>query len=140
MIELTVYDRLDAGQFREVAALWEAASIANPARGDDLQSVNRTLEHSGRVILARSGELAAGTLWLTHDFRRLYIHHMAVHPDFQNRGCGRLLLERALAIASELKLQAKLEVHRDNASARALYASVGFELLAGYETMIKRDT
>jgi ribosomal protein S18 acetylase RimI-like enzyme len=80
-----------------------------------------------------------GTVWLTHDFRRLYIHHMAVHPLHQNQGYGHLLMQAAVNYACELKLQAKLEVHPENLPANHLYSQYGFEALDGYRIMIRRN-
>lgn len=129
---------LDAALFGEITALWLATGISNPARADDFSSVQYNLDHCGIMLLARLDGVLAGTAWLSHDFRRLYIHHMAVLPEFQNRGVGRALLEEALAVARDKGYQAKLEVHRENAAARHLYASCGFTDLDGYITMIRR--
>lgn len=82
--------------------------------------------------------ILAGTIWLTNDYRRLYIHHMAVLPEFQNQGIGRYLLQKAIEIADNQGLQAKLEVHSDNATALNLYRSMGFLELDGYLVMIWR--
>ncbi|MDI9523931.1 MAG: N-acetyltransferase [Candidatus Cloacimonadota bacterium] len=67
------------------------------------------------------------------------MHHMAVSPEFQNRGIGRALLEEALSIARDNGWQAKLEVHVENAAARHLYSSYGFTDLEGYIVMIRRE-
>jgi len=91
------------------------------------------------MLLAWLDGILVGTAWLSHDFRRLYIHHMAVSPEFQNRGIGRALLEEALSIARDNGWQAKLEVHVENAAARHLYSSYGFTDLEGYIVMIRRE-
>jgi ribosomal protein S18 acetylase RimI-like enzyme len=126
-------------QYNAASLLWELAGVGNPARGDTLEAVRKTLDHGGRLILLYEDAVPVGTVWLTHDYRRLYIHHMAVHPDWQQQGYGRLLLREALKIASELKLQSKLEVSEDNEAAYKLYLSMGFQPLEGYHTLIKRD-
>ncbi len=129
---------LDPASFEEITRLWLETGITNPARKDDLDSVQHNLDHTGMILLALDGSEAVGTVWLCHDYRRLYIHHMAVSPARQNQCIGRLLLARSLEIAAELGYQAKLEVHKDNSAARHLYSSMGFTALDGYTVMIKR--
>lgn len=131
--------RLDKSSFEQVSRLWLDTGISNPARKDDLESVQYNLDHTGLILLAMDGEEAVGTVWLCHDYRRLYIHHMAVSPTRQNQGIGRLLLQRSVEIATELGYQAKLEVHEDNPAAIHLYSSLGFTALDGYTVMIKRQ-
>ena len=135
---LLTLSKITPAQFAEAEKLWNLAGVGNPARGDDLAAVEKTLRHGGRLILLYADEQPVGTVWLTHDHRRLYIHHMAVHPEHQGRGLGKLLIQAALRYAARLKLQAKLEVHAGNAPANRLYASFGFDALDGYRLMIKR--
>jgi ribosomal protein S18 acetylase RimI-like enzyme len=138
LIKTLVITELTDVQFQTAALLWELSGVGNPARGDTFEAVQNTLANGGRLIIVYSDEVAVGTVWLTHDFRRLYIHHMAVHPEHQNQGYGKLLMQSAMQVAHELQLQAKLEVHPDNLPANKLYAQFGFEALDGYRIMIKR--
>jgi ribosomal-protein-alanine N-acetyltransferase len=139
MNKTVIITQLNETYYRAAVLLWELTGVGNPARGDSFQAVEKTLGNGARIILLYEDELAVGTVWLTHDYRRLYIHHMAVHPDYRNKGYGKLLMQEALVFAKELKLQAKLEVHPDNLSANKLYAQFGFEALDDYRIMIKRD-
>ncbi len=136
---ITEIKQLDPEVFGVITRLWLDTGITNPARKDDLESVQYNLDHTGLILLAWDGEEAVGTVWLCHDYRRLYIHHMAVSPARQNQGIGRLLLQRSLEIATELGYQAKLEVHEENPAAIHLYSSLGFTALNGYTVMIKRQ-
>ncbi|HNZ06899.1 MAG TPA: GNAT family N-acetyltransferase [Candidatus Cloacimonadota bacterium] len=118
--------------------IWARTGVGNPARGDDLATIQTTLRHGGLIILAYHGDTAIGATWLTHDWRRLYIHHMAVLEEFRDQGVGRMLLNEALAYASEIGIQPKLEVHHANPRARHLYESAGFTYIEGYWVMVKR--
>jgi len=126
--------------FAALAALWSVTGIGNPARGDSLESITRTLERGGRLIVAEQEGSLVGSAWLTDDARRLYVHHMAVEPERQGRGIGARLMEKAVAVAAERGLQMKLEVRRDNLRAVALYRRFGFDLIGEeYEVMIRRS-
>ncbi len=138
MIKLRHSQYLEPDVFAEITEIWRQTGISNPARNDSLEAVQYNLDHGGTMLLAYWDDRLVGTTWLSHDFRRLYIHHMAVLPEFQNRGIGRSLLQEAVKIADEFGYQAKLEVHRDNPAARHLYRISGFEDLEGYITMIRR--
>ncbi|MFA6725527.1 MAG: GNAT family N-acetyltransferase [Candidatus Cloacimonadaceae bacterium] len=121
-----------------LTSIWDKTGISNPERADSFHTIQRTLEYGGILLLAYVDAILAGTIWLTNDYRRLYIHHMAVLPEFQNQGIGRYLLQKAIEIADNQGLQAKLEVHSDNATALNLYRSMGFIELDGYLVMIRR--
>lgn len=125
--------------YAEIISIWDKTGISNPERADSFDSIQRTLEHGGILLLAYMDAILVGTIWLTNDYRRLYIHHMAVLPEFQKQGIGRSLLKEAIQIADKQGLQAKLEVHSDNAAALNLYRSMGFKVLDGYLVMIRRN-
>ncbi len=124
--------------FGSLTDLWESAGIGNPARGDTLESVRLTLTRGGRLVVLASGDRIVGSAWISDDGRRLYLHHMAVRPELQGRGLGKRLMEAAVGVARERRMQMKLEVAETNAPAIALYGKYGFETLEGYRTMIRR--
>ncbi len=125
--------------YAEIISIWDKTGISNPERADSFDSIQRTLEHGGILLLAYMDAILVGTIWLTNDYRRLYLHHMAVLPEFQKQGIGRSLLQEAIQIADKQGLQAKLEVQSDNAAALNLYRSMGFKVLDGYLVMIRRN-
>jgi len=130
---------LNENLYSEIVSIWDKTGISNPERADSFDSIQRTLEHGGILLLAYMDAILVGTIWLTNDYRRLYLHHMAVLPEFQKQGIGRSLLKEAIQIADKQGLQAKLEVHSDNAAALNLYRSMGFKVLDGYLVMIRRN-
>lgn len=125
--------------YEQMSELWNLTGVGNPARGDTFEVVEETLKGGACILMAYLDDIAVGTLWLTHDFRRAYIHHTAVLPKLQNRRIGRALMREALIIAGELGYQAKLEVSLDNPGALKIYRECGFQGLDGYLIMIKRD-
>lgn len=68
--------------------------------------------------------LPEGTDWFTNCFE---LNELAVHPNFQNRGFGRELLE---ALANDFPYRnTLLSVEQGNDSAIHLYEKLGFEVL-----------
>jgi len=128
-----------AGDWPAVQELWEATGLGGAQRGDDAGVIATTLAWGGRFLVLEERGGIVGTAWLTNDGRRLYLHHFGISPDRQGQGLGRILLAEVLAAARAIGLQLKLEVHRDNARAEALYRRNGFAALGDYETLIIRD-
>jgi ribosomal protein S18 acetylase RimI-like enzyme len=122
-----------------VLDLWRATGLGSALRGDSPGVIARTLAAGGRLLVVEVDGALVGTAWLTVDGRRTLLHHFAIRPAHQRQGLGRQLLDATLAVAHAIGLQVKLEVHRDNAAARALYARAGFTRLDGYDVYLLRD-
>ncbi len=58
---------------------------------------------------------------------------MAVHPDFQNQGVGRLLLQNFIEAAKQRYPAVSLNVRDDNLAAISLYGRAGFRRVKGSE-------
>jgi ribosomal-protein-alanine N-acetyltransferase len=122
-----------------VLALWQETGLGSSWRGDTPAVIGRTLQAGGRLLVLEADGALVGTSWLTVDGRRTLLHHFGIRPSHQRRGLGRLLLDASLAAAHAIGLQVKLEVHRDNAAAVALYRRAGFSRLDGYDVYLLRD-
>lgn len=91
-------------------------------------------EAAVRVWLARAGAQPLGVCVVQLGFStfsarpRWNVHDLAVVPEARGRGLGRQLLQAVIDAAAVAGACAvSLEVRQDNAPARALYASLGFE-------------
>lgn len=129
---------VDRELYEKIRRLWVLTDIERPERGDVWEVALETLKKGGAILSLWEGDAVLGALWITDDGRRLYLHHMAVHPDHRRKGLGRRLLKEGLAMARRLGRQPKLEVHETNLGARELYSSEGFTDLEGYVVMINR--
>ncbi len=125
--------------FSEIIKIWAVTGVGKPERGDDLHQVIKTLNSDGLILTVYEKDKCTGTCWITSDSRRLYLHHMAVLPEYQNKGFGNALMEEACKYAAEMQMQMKLEVDEQNCSAVHLYRKHGFGPLEHYRTMIRRD-
>ncbi|HNX31248.1 MAG TPA: GNAT family N-acetyltransferase [Holophaga sp.] len=127
--------------FPEVLRIWSLTGMGGANRGDDAAVVARTLACGGIFLVMEeaSGGRLLGTSWITHDGRRQYLHHFGIAPDRQGQGLGHALLRASLDRARQVGMQIKLEVHRENAAALALYKGQGFGYLGDYDVYIIRD-
>ncbi len=128
----------------------EAGSVRQPATGsgeDDETGSPPGKTAAGEIPVSaerRAGdggcsETIIGTSWITFDGRRLYLHHFAIAPARQGRGLAWPLLRESLRVARQMGYQVKLEVHRSNMIATALYKKAGFQYLGDYDVYIIRD-
>ena len=131
----------EAADYEAVAKLWDDTGMGSPARGDDHKAIERTLKTGGKLLVMddmATGELI-GTSWMSTDGRRIYLHHFGIRPDYQGKGLSKPLLEKSLDFARSTGLQIKLEVHKNNYKAVALYEKYGFKSLGDYNVYIIRE-
>lgn len=127
--------------YEQVDNIWTLTGMGGKQRGDDLTIINNSIEHGGKLLVLAENEnqRVIGTSWMTHDFRRIYLHHFAIHPDYQKQGLGEFLAIASLQFAKEKNMQIKLEVHKENTAAINLYKKIGFNYLGDYLVYIIRD-
>ncbi len=127
--------------FDEINKLWQLTGLGNPERGDNKETISRTLKMGGKffVLEAKSPRQICGTSWMTYDGRRILLHHFGILPEFQGKGLSKTLLKVSLQFVKNLGAQVKLEVHSTNLKAIDLYKRSGFTLLGEYNVYIIRD-
>ncbi len=100
--------------------------------------------HRGKrtILLAKLGSQVIGiaqVVWESDDPAlsgpdTAVIHHVRTHPDFREKGVGTCLVQTAKSLAFRRGRQrATLGVEPDNARARRLYTSLGFEVYREYQ-------
>jgi ribosomal protein S18 acetylase RimI-like enzyme len=124
--------------FSDIMDLWRLVDMAGKERADSNDSILRTVQNGGKFIIMEINGKIIGTSWMTHDFRRSYLHHFCVHPNEQSKGYGNILMEESMKFLKEMSYQVKLEVHKENYKALNLYRKFGFIDFPDYEPMMNR--
>ena len=127
-----------SSDYDEVQNLWDLTGMGGKERGDDNDEILSTIEAGAKFIVLEKNEMIIGTAWLTHDYRRTYLHHFGIHPDFQGKGLANKLMDKCMLYIKELGYQVKLEVHKENVKAINLYNKYKFNDFPGYELMMNR--
>jgi ribosomal protein S18 acetylase RimI-like enzyme len=130
------YKPLDFGV---VIKLWSLVDMAGKERADTNEVIMRTIQNGGRFIILELNGNIIGTSWLTHDYRRSYIHHFCIHPEEQGKGYANVLMDETMISLKSIGYQVKLEVHRENFKAISLYKKYGFIDFPDYELMMNRN-
>ena len=127
--------------FNQIAELWLLTGLGNPERGDNAETIKRTLEYRGKllVMVSNPARQIIGTSWMTCDGRRILLHHFGILPDFQGKGLSKILLKESMLFVKKTGMQVKLEVHSSNIKAINLYNKFGFKMLKEYCIFIIRD-
>lgn len=85
----------------------------------------------GTLRLATKKPWAIETAYFSEATKPLYLTSMAVHPDFQRKGVGRVLLKEAEALARAWPADAiRLDAFDAEAGAGPFYAKCGFREVA----------
>ncbi len=116
-------ERATTEAIRDMLNLWQSIPGLGVGLGDDEHSLQVFMSRNpATCLLLKNDEQIIGTVLAGYDGRRGYIYHLAVHPQFQQKGYGKWLLNQVL---SELKaLGAKkihLFVYRNNEEAISFY-------------------
>lgn len=149
-----VFATATASDAAELAALQTAAAedltrrfghgFWSSAQSERGVLANMRMPKFSRFLIARTNRRIAGTLrlatkkpwaidtaYFTAAERPLYLTGMAVHPDLQRKGVGRLLLKEALAVARAWPADViRLDAFDAAAGAGGFYAKCGFREVA----------
>jgi GNAT superfamily N-acetyltransferase len=149
-----VFATATASDAAELAALQTAAAedltrrfghgFWSSAQSERGVLANMRMPRFSRFLIARTNRRLAGTLrlatkkpwaidtaYFTAAERPLYLTGMAVHPDLQRKGVGRLLLKEALAVARAWPADVlRLDAFDAAAGAGDFYAKCGFREVA----------
>ena len=112
----------------DVVALWQACGLTRPWNDPASDIALARRGPSSTVLLARAAGAIVATAMVGHDGHRGWVYYVAVDPNSQGKGLGRVMMaavEDWLRAAGVPKLQ--LLVRRENAKAGAFYQSLGYE-------------
>jgi GNAT superfamily N-acetyltransferase len=130
MVKIIDYSDEYAKEFRELNEEWlykyglaepyDIEVITNPKR--------KIIDPGGFIYLAKTGDKIIGTAGIAKEGDRVFeLIKMAVAPEFRGKGISKLLLERCLDKAKELKAR-KIFLYSNSqlTTAIALYKKYGF--------------
>jgi ribosomal protein S18 acetylase RimI-like enzyme len=128
--------------YDELINFWYLTDMGNPERGDSRDTISRTLQLGGKLLIleSKSSRQICGSSWMTYDGRRILLHHFGILPECQGKGLSKILLKESLQFIKSNGSQVKLEVHSTNFKAINLYKKFGFKHLGEYNVYIIRDT
>ncbi|NLB88695.1 MAG: GNAT family N-acetyltransferase [Syntrophomonadaceae bacterium] len=126
----------------KMQSLWQSTPGLGVGPGDDEDSLKTFLKRNPTTCLVlMDDDQLIGTVLGGFDGRRGYIYHLAVHSDYQKKGYGKHLLNRALL---ELKALGAKKIHlfvlRDNENAINFYVYNNWKLRGDIQVLSWDDT
>jgi ribosomal protein S18 acetylase RimI-like enzyme len=121
-----------------VLRIWRKAKGICVVAEDSRAGVRLYLARNrGLCFVATSGDRIVGTVLCGHDGRRGILRHLAVIPEFRNRGIGRALTARCLrALARQGVGKCNIFVMDGNLEGMRFWRRLGYRLLANeYRTL-----
>ena len=130
MVEIIDYSGEYANDFRELNLEW--LDKYNLTESHDLEVINHPkesiLDRGGYIFLAKEGEKIIGTAGIANEGDSVYeLVKMTVAPAFRGRGISKMLIEKCLEKARELKAK-KVFLYSNSQlqTAISLYKKYGF--------------
>ncbi|HVP40786.1 MAG TPA: GNAT family acetyltransferase [Candidatus Krumholzibacteriaceae bacterium] len=111
-----------------VVDLWEKCSLVVP-QNDPVGDIRKKLEFQPDLFFVGLLDgMVVGSIMVGYEGHRGWINYLAVAPECQRRGYGRMLVQKA---THELKkrgcLKVNLQVRRSNTSVIEFYKHLGFK-------------
>jgi N-acetylglutamate synthase-like GNAT family acetyltransferase len=130
MIEIIDYSGQYANDFRDLNLEW--LEKYNLTESHDLEVINHpketVLDKGGYIFLAREGDRIVGTAGIANEENSIYeLVKMTVAPAFRGQGISKMLIEKCLDKARELKAK-KVFLYSNSQlqTAISLYKKYGF--------------
>lgn len=125
-----VLDSIRETDYPKLIKLWEAAGNIEVRQTDTPEVLARFLYRNPTCSYAAyAGSRLIGAILAGHDGWRGHLYHMAVKPDYRERGIGTRLVNAAVsAIKSEDIQKIHCLVKRDNLIAQQFWDACSFEL------------
>lgn len=114
--------------FDGVDALWRRVFPNDPPRNRAAAAIPAKLALEDNLfIIAEDGDAVVGTVMAGYDGHRGWLYAVAVHPERQSCGIGRLLIAEAEArLAAAGCRKVNLQVRADNDAVVGFYEALGF--------------
>jgi len=125
-----VLDSIRETDYPKLIKLWEVAGNIEVRQTDTPEVLARFLYRNPTCSYAAyAGTRLIGAILAGHDGWRGYLYHMAVKPDYRERGIGTRLVNAAVsAIKSEDVNNIHCLVKRDNIIAQQFWEACSFDM------------
>ncbi|MDO9051143.1 MAG: GNAT family N-acetyltransferase [Methylotenera sp.] len=134
MRQSVVLDSIHRSDYPKLIRLWEVSGNIEVRQTDTPEVLARFLYRNPTCSYAAyAGTRLIGAILAGHDVWRGHLYHMAVKPDYRERGIGTRLVNAAVsAIKSEDIQKIHCLVKRDNLIAQQFWEACSFEHLPAH--------
>jgi len=115
--------------YEEIITLWRKAGI-NVGSSDTREEINRMLQRNPNLFLiGKLHNKVIGVVIGGFDGRRGYVHHLAVDPDYQKKGYGKMIMDELIERFRKLGAhKIHLSIEKYNKEVVVFYQNHGWEI------------
>ena len=115
--------------YEDIIKLWRKAGV-NVGSTDTREEIQRMLKRNPNLFLiGRVDKKIIGVVMGGFDGRRGYIHHLAVDPEYQKRGYGKLLMQELIIRFHQDRIhKVHLFIEKDNKKVIDFYRNLGWDI------------
>lgn len=115
--------------YEDAVKLWKRTGItitSSETKDEVNVMVNRNPD---LCLIAKIDEKVIGVVMGGFDGRRGYVHHLAIDPEYQKRGCGKLLMDELIRRFRKKRVhKVHLFIEKHNKEVIAFYEKLGWEI------------
>ncbi|MFW9825101.1 MAG: GNAT family N-acetyltransferase [Candidatus Thorarchaeota archaeon] len=114
--------------YDEIVQLWRDAGIS-VGSSDSKEEIQKMVTKNPELFLIGrlKGKIIAVVMG-GFDGRRGYVHHLAVHPDYQKKGNGKKIMEKLIEIFLQKGVhKVHLFIEKSNKDVVSFYKNLGWE-------------
>jgi len=117
----------EPGDREALVALWSICELTRPWNNPH-RDIDRKLARDGdNLLVLEEDNQLFGSVMVGYEGHRGWVNYLAVHPDHQRQGLGRLLMDEAERRLRDLGCaKVNLQVRASNETAREFYRQIGY--------------
>ena len=124
-----IIEKFSMKNYEEVIELWRKAGISVGST-DTKEELERVVKQNPQLFLiGKIDEKIISVVMGGFDGRRGYVHHLAVDPDFQNKGYGKTMMDELIDRFRKLGIhKVHLFIEKYNKTVVQFYQNLGWDI------------
>jgi N-acetylglutamate synthase len=122
-------EKLSIKDYDRILEIWKKTELS-VGSSDTKKQVKRMIERNPKLcFVGKVDNKIVGVVMGGFDGRRGYVHHLAIDPNYQNKGFGKLMMEKLMERFKKLKVhKVHLFVEKRNEKVINFYNNLGWNL------------
>ena len=115
--------------YHEIIALWKRSGI-EVSSSDTRDEIAKMLKRNPDLFLiGKENEKVIAVVMGAFDGRRGYVHHLAIDPDYQKKGYGKMMIDKLFETFHIKKVhKVHLFIEKNNKEVADFYKKLGWEV------------
>ena len=80
---------------KDLIDLWKICDLTRPWNDPDRDIDRKLTDHTGKLFLLKKHDLILGSVMVGYDGHRGSVYYLSIHPDFQKKNLGRMLMKHS---------------------------------------------